>query len=177
MPKFERSLTGPASKAGFYEVSQDEVAIQVSFKSAEPTYCSSETGFVEGLWRYDCGELFLADPASGRYLEINVAPNGAWWSCVFSGVRIRDMQVDAPRIERIFSEATPDGWNAGFSLTWDEVERCLGTTEGLKGNLTLILGGCPDVEPPLQNLHSVAPLSAVDFHLPNEWIPFDELCP
>jgi hypothetical protein len=176
MLKFQRCLKGPASKAGFFKFSQDEIAIHVGFKSAEPTYCSSTTGFVEGLWRYDCGELFLADPLSGRYLEINLAPNGAWWSCPFSSVRVRDLQMDAPQIECIFSEPTADGWNAGFSLNWKEVERCLGTVQGLKGNVTIILGGCPDVEPPLQNLHSVAPLAAVDFHRPKEWLPLDQLC-
>jgi hypothetical protein len=44
--------------------------------------------FLAELWRHDVAELFIADPASGRYFEFNLAPNGAWWSCEFTAPRV-----------------------------------------------------------------------------------------
>ena len=152
-----------------------EQTLEVGFRSQEPTFQSHQLGFVEGLWRHDCGELFLFQPSTGRYLEINLAPNGAWWSCAFSGVRTRDVQIDPPQLENIESKPADVGWSAGFSLPLSEVERCLGDSTNLKANVTLILGGCPDISPSLENLHSLATLSAVDFHRPDEWLQLEEL--
>ncbi|NNC90422.1 MAG: hypothetical protein HKN82_18355 [Akkermansiaceae bacterium] len=43
--------------------------------------------FQSELWRHDVTEFFLADPSRGQYLEVNLAPNGAWWACLFRGPR------------------------------------------------------------------------------------------
>ncbi|MEI7575700.1 MAG: hypothetical protein WCK51_02325 [Armatimonadota bacterium] len=76
---------------------------------------------------------------------------------------------------RVWTVDAAVGWRAGFELSWKEIERSLGSAEDLRGNITLILGGCPDVNPPLENLHSVAKLGAVDFHRPHEWLSLDQL--
>jgi len=39
--------------------------------------------FTAELWKYDCAEFFLSHPESGRYLEFNLAANGAWWTAEF----------------------------------------------------------------------------------------------
>jgi len=172
---FQENLAGSALKSGQYELVKGGASWRATFQSFEPTFCSSEEGFVEGLWRFDCGELFLLQPTTGRYLEINLAPNGAWWSCVFSGVRVRDCETLSPQLEHITADRSENGWRASFDLSWREIERCLGSAENLLGNVTLILGGCPDANPPLENLHSIAKLGAVDFHRPHEWLALNEL--
>ncbi len=172
--EFQTNLRGEAVSGGAFGLAIAK-ALQCEFSASGAAVLSGSDGFIEGLWRFDCGELFLVQPLTGRYLEINLAPNGAWWSCVFSGVRARDEAILPPQIEGIWSSVAERGWEAGFSLSFAEIERCLGSSEGLRGNVTLILGGCPDVDPPLENLHSVARLGAVDFHRPHEWLGLDEL--
>lgn len=173
---FAESLLGKATKVAYYWAKQDEVGLSIGYESREVSFFSPEsTGFVEGLWKYDCGELFLVQPGTGRYLEINVSPSGAWWSCVFSDVRSRDLSTPPPQIDGIRAQPKGQGWQAEFGLSFAEIERCLGSAEKLRGNVTLILGGCPDQNPPLENLHSVATLGAVDFHRPHEWLPLDQL--
>jgi hypothetical protein len=43
--------------------------------------------FTPELWKYDVAELFLANSATGQYLEFNLTSNGAWWASKFSSVR------------------------------------------------------------------------------------------
>jgi len=48
--------------------------------------------FIEGLWEAEVGELFLArtlPDGQTRYLEINISPEGAWWSMEHQAVRQR----------------------------------------------------------------------------------------
>lgn len=80
-----------------------------------------------------------------------------------------------PQLERVTADCSKNGWRSSFELSWKEIERCLGSAENLQGNVTLILGGCPDANPPLENLHSIANLGAVDFHRPHEWLALDDL--
>lgn len=172
---FLRSIGGEAKKRGDYAFNVQDNVIELGFKSYESPYVSDATGFHEGLWHFDCGELFLLQPATGRYLEINLAPNGAWWSCVFTDVRQRAADIMPPQVEVWSDSVTEAGWSAGFRLPMVEVERCLGSSKGLSGNITLILGGCPDRQVTLENLHSVAKLGAVDFHQPHEWLTLSDL--
>ncbi|MES2982742.1 MAG: hypothetical protein V4727_10545 [Verrucomicrobiota bacterium] len=48
---------------------------------------ASPSQFTPELWKYDVAELFLANPATGEYLEFNLTSNGAWWASKFSSVR------------------------------------------------------------------------------------------
>ena len=173
--RFETSLAGPATKHGEFSCARSDSELRLDYRSHETPFVLDADGFFEGLWRGDCGELFVLQPKTRRYLEINLAPNGAWWSCVFTAVRTRDESIQPPQLEDIRSKLGEHGWEAGFSISFAEIERCLGSVEDLRGNVTLILGGCPDPNPPLENLHSVALLGAVDFHRPHEWTAFEDL--
>lgn len=175
MRTFRTSLAGPATKTGSYSFRVDDDEIRLEFFSSEFADCPLEPGFIEGLWRFDCGELFLFQPETSRYLEINIAPNGAWWSCVFSDVRCRDGGVEPPIIQVMTSDSEEGNWRIGFRLSRREIARCIGSADNLLGNVTLILGGCPETDVPLGNLHSVATLGAVDFHRPHEWVPLEQL--
>lgn len=175
MRRFSASLGGNARKLGGYRLELSDDQVIVAFESGETPFFGDATGFHEGLWRFDCAELFLANPANGRYVEFNFSPSGALWCCAFSAPRQRDTSVQPPNVRFENAEIRSDGWTLEVSLDWSDIEAILGSREGLKGNVTLILGGCPDENPPLENLLTVAPLTAVDFHRPHEWLPLEEL--
>lgn len=41
----------------------------------------------DSLWRTTCLELFIAEPDTSRYLELNLSPSGSWNCYTFSGYR------------------------------------------------------------------------------------------
>lgn len=61
------------------------IGIFTSTANIHPSASSGE--FTPELWKYDVAELFLANPATGEYLEFNLTSNGAWWASKFSSVR------------------------------------------------------------------------------------------
>lgn len=121
-------------------------------------------GFLAGLWQHDVAELFLADPESGRYLEINLAPNGAWWTCEFTAPRVRAEEVDIAMPEvATFSEMAADGsWVAAMAIPLDLLKARLDFGEHTRMNVTMILGS------PAQRFVSAVDLGAgePDFHQP-----------
>lgn len=124
-------------------------------------------GFQAELWQYDVAELFLAHPASGRYFEFNLAPNGAWWTCEFTAPRIRAevAEIAMPDVAT-FAELAPDGsWLAAMAVPLDLLRARLdfGPTTGV--NVTMILGS------PQQRFFSAAALGPgePDFHQPQRF--------
>lgn len=123
--------------------------------------------FQPDLWRHDVAELFLADPATGRYLELNLAPNGAWWSGSFSAARVAD--EDAPPevagVECHASLAPTGTWMAAMSVPVSELEQRIAFGENTAANVCLILGT------PEQRFLSVADLGGgePDFHRPDRF--------
>jgi hypothetical protein len=123
--------------------------------------------FQSDLWRYDTAELFLADPASGRYFEFNLAPNGAWWSCEFTAPRARaeEVEIAMPDVAT-FSEMAADGsWVAAMALPLDLLEARLDFGVGTRLNVTMIL------ESPRPRFLSAADLGEgePDFHQPGRF--------
>jgi hypothetical protein len=58
--------------------------------------------FTDGLWRHTCFELFVAHPGAASYVELNVAPSGAWALYGFARRRVRagaPVAAPTPRIE------------------------------------------------------------------------------
>lgn len=179
MREFKSSFAGPASAQAGYclEVFEEPGVLAVSFEvHQKPAYLESISAgtFYEGLWRYDCGELWLYSPSTQRYVEFNLAPNGAWWASVFSSPRIRDESCIPPICDTSSVERA-DAWFCSLKVEISEIKRCLGTIEDLHANVTLILGGCPDFDVPLENLHTIVPLPAVNFHMPGHWLPIGML--
>jgi len=125
--------------------------------------------FLEGLWEHDVAELFLADPADGAYLELNLAPNGAWWSCAFRGPRERRDPggTNLPGVET-FAELAPDGtWLAAMAIPRDTLRELVGFGDATRANVTFILGS------PAQRFLSAAELGGgePDFHRPERFRP------
>ncbi len=123
--------------------------------------------FTAELWRYDVAELFVADPVSGRYLEFNLAPNGAWWSCEFTAPRVRTEEVEVPFPEvATFAELAPDGgWVAAMAVPRDLLEARVGFGAGSGLNVTFIVAS------PEQRFLTAADLGGgePDFHRPEKF--------
>ena len=98
--------------------------------------------FQAGLWQHDVAELFLADPASGRYFEFNLAANGAWWSCEFTAPRVRadEAEIAMPEVAT-FSDLGPDGsWLAAMAIPLDLLQARVNFGTETRMNVTMILG-------------------------------------
>jgi hypothetical protein len=121
--------------------------------------------FTAELWKYDVAEFFISHPESGRYLEFNLAPNGAWWSAEFTAPRVRanENDVEMPGV-KTFSDLTSDGtWLAAVSIPLDILQARLDFGEASRMNVTMI------VDSPEQRFltASPAPSGEPDFHLPD----------
>lgn len=68
--------------------------------------------FQAELWKYDVAEWFMASQDGSRYWEFNLAPNGAWWACAFSGKRQPDAAgKPLEKVETMFLHQV-DSWCA-----------------------------------------------------------------
>lgn len=123
--------------------------------------------FQAGLWNHDLAELFIADPATGRYFEFNLAPNGAWWSCEFTAARVREEETDIAMPEvATFSDMAPDGsWVAAMALPLDLLTARLGFGPQSRINVSMIL------ESPQQRFLTAVDLGGgePDFHRPDRF--------
>ena len=123
--------------------------------------------FQAELWHHDVAELFIADPASGRYFEFNLAPNGAWWSCEFTAPRVRaeEMDIAMPEIAT-FADMAPDGaWLAAMAIPLDLLKARLDFGARSRANVAMIL------ESPHPRFLTAADLGGgePDFHLPQRF--------
>lgn len=121
--------------------------------------------FIAELWKYDVAEFFVSHPESGRYLEFNLAPNGAWWSAEFTAPRVRDQEedIEIPGV-KTFADLAPDGtWVAAACIPLDVLEARLDFGENSRMNVTMI------VNSPEQKFltASPAPDGEPDFHQPS----------
>lgn len=120
--------------------------------------------FQAELWKHDVAEFFISDPSTGRYLEFNLAPNGAWWSAEFTAPRIRAQAEDIPFPGvATFADMAVDGsWMAAAALPLDKLKEHLNFGVDSHLNATFI------VDSPEQKFLTAAKLSdgEPDFHLP-----------
>ena len=125
--------------------------------------------FQAELWKFDVAECFIADPASGRYFEFNLAPNGAWWCCEFTAPRVRaePLDVEMPDVAT-FSDMAPDGaWVAAMAMPLDLLRARLDFGPASRINVTMIIGS------PAQRFLSATALGGAepDFHQPQRFAP------
>lgn len=129
--------------------------------------------FTSELWKYDTAELFIADSTTGRYLEFNLAPNGAWWAAAFDSPRIQSTsQPEFQNHVKSQSGDDPSQWLAALIIPINFLVETINFGAKTKANATFILGS------PLQTFHSVAKLrgNEPDFHQPLNF-PLISPCP
>lgn len=120
--------------------------------------------YFEGLWEYDVAELFIAADKGDHYLEINLAPNGAWWMMAFSAPRQRmaDFRIDHQHI-KTESSLNTDHWKSSMCIPHGLLQNIL-RTDTMRFNVTYILGE-PKQYLSYCNLQSAKP----DFHTPAQF--------
>ena len=123
--------------------------------------------FLAELWKYDVAEFFLLDPTTGKYLEFNLAPNGAWWSAMFTGPRVRESVEDVALAGvATYADLAPDGgWMAAAAIPLKELWAELNFGDGSELNVTFI------VSSPEQKFASAVDLGGgvPDFHQPDQF--------
>ena len=120
--------------------------------------------FQAELWKHDVAEFFLLDPTTGKYLEFNLAPNGAWWSAMFTASKVRESEKEVPFEEvATYAELALDGsWMAAAAIPLKHLRSELNFGDGIQMNVTFI------VHSPDQEFGTGADLGKgdTDFHQP-----------
>lgn len=167
----EKDLRGtPLSTAAAFSIVTDARYLWFIASHRRPALIHPKArpgAFQAELWRYDVAELFLADPLSGRYFEFNLAPNGAWWSCEFTGPRVRAeaAEIAMPEVAT-FADMSADGsWLAAMAIPLDLLRARLDFGAETRLNVAMIL------ESPGQKFVSANDLGAgePDFHQPQRF--------
>ena len=121
--------------------------------------------YTEGLWEHDVAELFINNPNTGKYIEINIAPNGAWWLMLFTAPRQRDPHFVTdtftltPKVQQ-----SKQGGQISLTIPHKLLHSLLGSTN-YHYNVCFILGESPRQYMSLNQLNSKQP----DFHRPDEF--------
>lgn len=121
--------------------------------------------FVSELWKYDVAEFFLTNPMSGRYLEFNLSPNGAWWAAEFTGPREGMGQAPLQGVET-YHELGKDGrWIAAARFKLVDFKERFSLSPDSRLNAAFIIGS------PEQKFVSAADLGdgEPDFHRPEKF--------
>ena len=110
--------------------------------------------FTPELWKHDVVELFLGSRGSLHYLEINLAPSGAWWAQHFLKYREQDSLALRPVLLNMNSQITEEEWKADVTISQDEP-----FNEETMFHVTAILNGrflsshpVPGIEPDFHRL-------------------------
>lgn len=121
--------------------------------------------FKAELWMYDTAEFFIADAEGKNYMEFNLCPNGAWWSCVFDAPR--HAMADAPAITGVETtgSVTPDAWGSTARIPLAYLRSVGIDVDNCRLATTCILNS-----PDYQFCTTADDLSGEpDFHRPHSW--------
>lgn len=133
----------------------------------------SRQGFYQPeLWKYDVAEFFLKSTNGARYLEFNLAPNGAWWSSAFNAPRTASPGEPKP-IPAVLTSAhqTENGWQVMASLPLDWLKENYGFGDKTTLNATFILNSPDQVFLTAGDLGSGEP----DFHRPDHFASIEQV--
>lgn len=141
--------------------------------AAQDVFRPGHKEFITGLWNGNVVELFMGNARTGRYLEVNLAPSGQWWSCLFSSVRVRAIPDGRPLpLSVVHHRRDKSGkrWEASLQVPSSVLFKMLGvaTIVELTANLTAIAH--PVTGRPLYFSLASLPGSKPDFHQPAAWL-------
>jgi hypothetical protein len=140
-----------------------------------PIFNHQHAIYTSGLWDADVGEIFLCNPKTGFYLEINLDPNGSWWSCCFIAPHECAPNNPQPLIDiKTQSNSNEHNWNSSISIPLSALPQELEfdplTTTG---NITFCLSQNSKMQyVSYLNLGSGTP----NFHKPQCWSRLFQLC-
>ncbi len=105
----------------------------------DPTAAQGE--FVEGLWNKDVAEFFIANSGTPTYQEFNLSPSGAWWSCLFSKYRKRDIaNFRMPNNIKTCAALSASSWRAALSIPLTELSIPIDFETDTRINICFALG-------------------------------------
>lgn len=141
----------------------DRAAAPALHPTAQPGTFSAD------LWRYHCAEFFLADPGGAPYMEFNLAPNGAWWACLFTSPRVA--AEPAPDLSAISAAGTVSrhGWEAEMRVPLSLLPAC-----GIPAHTCRLAIGAALPEHGEARWLTTTPhdiTDPADFHTPAAWAP------
>ena len=121
--------------------------------------------FREELWKYDTAEFFIAAESGSPYMEVNVAPNGAWWACAFSAPRVALPQQPELSGVQASGMVTEQGWQCSISIPLSLLAELGITPENCRLVATAILNSPEYIFLTTAEDTEGAP----DFHRPHSW--------
>jgi hypothetical protein len=170
-----RDLSGsPLRSPMMFSLAEDEHRLWFLASSNTPATLHPQARpgqWIAELWKYDCAEFFIADPHSGRYLEFNLAANGAWWSAEFVSPRQQatDSDIAFPEVATFAELAPTGGWLSAMAIPLDLLRARIGWSADSRVNVTFI------TQSPDQKFVSALSLpgTLLDFHQPQHFSQVD----
>ncbi len=158
---------GRSAHPPFFDLQMDQNHFYfVAGRNTQPiTHPEATLGrYQEELWKYEVAEFFLSDPENGTYLEFNLSPEGAWWSCRFEAPR-QPLALEPQALEGIetFSRQQDNQWAAMAKIPLAQ----LGKIPQQRLNVCFITNHRE------QKFYTAAPpqTEAPDFHQPHHFLP------
>ncbi|CAA6825609.1 MAG: Unknown protein [uncultured Thiotrichaceae bacterium] len=142
-----------------------DFCFETEVKIAPPSTFPAKPGeYFEGLWEYDVAELFIAADNSDYYIEINLAPNSAWWMMAFSAPRQRftNFRIDHHDIKTEYLLGIKH-WKSSLCIPHGLLQNIL-QTDTMRFNVSYILG-TPKQYLSYCNLLNAEP----NFHIPTQF--------
>lgn len=156
-----------SAKTGFVlAIDAERIFFFASCAQSPLTKPSARLGqFVSGLWGFDLAELFLCEDGTGRYQEFNLAPNGSWWSAVFSTYRKEAADFSPPRGVETVSHISAHSWKAGLTIPRASLGVNIEFSPFSRLNVSMIISGGARNHLSWARIHSETP----DFHRTDEF--------
>jgi hypothetical protein len=111
-------------------------------KPNNPIAETNANAFTPELWRHDVGELFIKHATSEAYLEINLAPFGAWWASLFSSYR--DPVIEATKAPftpvSLGTKTLENTWETSLTVPQTFLRESLDFDADSRANVCFILG-------------------------------------
>ncbi|RMG40562.1 MAG: hypothetical protein D6719_10605 [Candidatus Dadabacteria bacterium] len=127
----------------YYSIAIDTEHLFFSARRESPAFLNPAYRmgqYVEGLWNYDVVELFISDPKKSSYQEINLAPNGVWWSQAFSSYRQREEDYATPAGVKTTCIVLEKSWETSIYIPLNNLSVQFEPESGLYLNICAILG-------------------------------------
>ena len=142
-----------------------ELVFAVQFPDGVKCHPDARAGeFTSELWKWDAAEVFIVGE-DGRYIEVNLAPNGAFWIQGFLGVRISDPDFAWRDLIQQSSAMHPI-----LKLSMKGLSDYLGNPDSWRANVTGILNS-----PNYAYLSVIKlPGNEPDFHQPDSFSSYKE---
>ena len=129
--------------------------------------------FVTGLWNGNVAELFLLNPANGRYLEVHLSTTGQWWACVFTAVRVREIESGRPLPLSVVQHRRDKAgrrWQASLQVPTPVICQLLGARDFMQLHANLTAIAHPLTGRTLYFSLAAMPGAKPDFHQPDAWL-------